>query len=186
MSLVRPRRHVGRRGGRGMGASSADMCSLYYATTAGLGDTATVALTPVDQLALQVNRFGPDAPAAYQFHTTAFATGNPLDLDLASTAMLIYQRRAIDSYAKFADAASQKLIDNANAGMSDPVGWVTANLADVTATVKGYGDSVGLPAAAGASLVDQITGGGPLGIPVWGWAIGGAAALWLLTRKGRR
>lgn len=152
-----------------------------------LGDT-TVAISPVDQLALQVNRFTGDAPAAYLFHAAPFATGNPLDLDLASTAMLIYQRRAMDSYAKFADAASAKLIANANAGMADPVGWVGANLADVITVVKGYGDSVGLPAADGASMLDKLSTSGPFGIPVWGWAAAGAAGLYyaLTRKKGRR
>lgn len=172
MSIVRlAHARSGRRGGRGRRA---------------LGDT-TVTLSPVDQLALQVNRFGPGAPAAYQFHTTAFATGNPLDLDLASTAMLIYQRRAIDAYAKFADPASSALIANANAGMADPVAWVSAHLADVTGVVKSYGDSVGLPGVSGGSITDTLTASGPLGLPVGAWIAGGVAALaYLTTRKGRR
>ena len=153
-----------------------------------MGASETIQLTPVDQLALQVNRFTAGAPAAYLFHAAPFATGNPLDLDLASTAMLIYQRRAVDAYAKFADAASAKLIANANAGMADPVGWVGAHLAEVMSVIKGYGDSVGLPPAAGDGVLSQLSTSGPLGIPYWGYAAAGAVGLvWALTRKkGRR
>lgn len=152
-----------------------------------MGASDEVPLTPVDQLALQVNRFTGTAPAAYNFHAAAFATGNPLDLDLASTAMLIYQRRAMDSYAKFQDAASSALIQNANTGMADPVGWVGAHLLDVTTVVKGYADSVGLPAAQGATVVEKLSTAGPFGIPLWGYAAAGAAGVvYMLTHKTRR
>jgi len=148
------------------------------------GDTVILS-SPVDKLALQVNRFGPSAPSAYRFHATDFATGKPLDIDLASTAMLIYQRRAIDSFAQFQDSASKALIDKANAGMADPVTWVQANLGDVTGVIKGYGDSVGLPAAPSTGILDKVSDAAS-SVPVWGWVAAGAGALLLLRRKGRR
>ena len=134
MSFLRPAHlPMGRQRGRGGALGDAG-----YATVA--------------DLAAQVNRFGPSAPAAYQFSTTLFPLSNVLDLALALTATLIYQRRATDAYNQFHDAASAAAIDKANKGLADPIAFVQANLYDVASTIGMFADSVGLPAAAGSGV----------------------------------
>lgn len=134
----------------------------------------------VATLGRQVNRFGAKAPAGYQFATTPF----PLDTgilapDLALTAVLIYQRRATDAFAKFHDMGSEAAIAKANGGIADPVAFVTANLPEVTSVIASFGDSIGLPAATGGAVMLGLDATALLLIA------GGAFGLWYMTR-GRR
>jgi len=149
MSFLRPSHRPGRARGRG-GA----MGDVGYATVA--------------DLAAQVNRFGPGAPAAYQFATTPFPPSSVLDPALALTAITIYLRRATDAYNQFHDAASAAAIDKANKGFADPTTFVQANLYDVTSTIGMFADAAGLPAAAGSGVDTGISplllGGVGLGI----------------------
>ncbi len=143
------------------------------------GDSAS---DPVAQLAAQVNRFGPGAPAAYQFTSKAFplASGvvNP---ELALVALTIYQRRATEGYSQIHDAGSLAAITRANLGYGDPVGFVTANLADVLTTVGGFADSLGLP---GPDAGDGTIAGTFAGIDTRTLLLvaGGALVLWMVTR----
>jgi hypothetical protein len=146
-----------------------------------MGDTTTVSVDPIGQLAAQVNRFGAGAPAAYQFTTTPFpvATGI-LAPDLALAAVLIYQRRATDGFSKFRDATSEALITKANQGLIDPVSFVSANLPEVTSVIAAFADSLGLPAADGGFLM--------FGLDATALALiaAGGFGLWYMTRKPRR
>lgn len=135
-------------------------------------------------LAAQVNRFGPSAPAGYQFVTAPLTPPPavfgislmPLGVDLATVALTIYQRRATDAYNQFHDTGSQQAITAANAGFADPVTFVTGHLAEVTQTLQAFADSLGIPAAGDGSAAAGISGG-PL-------LIGAAIlALWLLMEK---
>jgi hypothetical protein len=119
-----------------------------------MGDTPAQQVSAVGDLASQVNRFGAKAPAGYQFVTTPFPTSlSALSLDLAIAAVTIAQRAATDSYEKFHDQGSAQAIDAANAGFSNPIPFVNANMASVTQTIANLGDSLGLPPAS-ASTVD--------------------------------
>lgn len=120
----------------------------------GVGDDQVPSVSPVGQLAAQVNRFGAGAPPAYQFATAPFdvASGN-LDLPLAITALTIYQRRLTDAYQKVSDAGTLQALTAANAGFSDPVGFVSVRVADITQTIGQFADSLGLPAAVGQGTV---------------------------------
>lgn len=142
----------------------------------GLGDVAD--LDPVSQLAAQVNRFGPSAPAGQRFVTTPFplATGN-LDPNLALIALTIYQQRATAAYSQFHDQGSQQAIAAANAGFADPSTFVQSNLADVTSAVAGYADSLGLAKAEG--------GGQPLDNTTLLLAAGALVAVLALRRPRR-
>lgn len=112
-----------------------------------LGDSIVAIPDPVAALAAQVNRFGADAPAAYQFAQAPFLDSGNLSPGLALTALTIYQRRAADAYAKFHDAGSQALLDQANQGFASPTTFVMLHLADVTQAIRGFADSVGLAPA---------------------------------------
>ncbi len=137
---------------------------------------------PVAALAVQVNRFGPGAPAAQRFVTTPFpVAGGNLDPQLALVALTIYQQRAASAYAQFQDQGSQQAIVAANAGFADPTAFVQGNLADVTAAVAGYADSLGLPKVAGDDLLSSLGDSGPLLL-----AGGAALALFMLRRPRRR
>lgn len=147
-----------------------------------MGDDVTVPYTSGPAiLAAQVNRFGVDAPAAYQFVT------DPLPIDavkvspaLALVAISIYQRRATDAYQQFHDQGSLAALEAANRGFADPVAFVTGHLADVTSAVRGFADSVGLPPAAGDPAIGLSLGG----LPSWA-AMAGVAAGLLYLWKGR-
>ncbi len=157
MSFLRPSHRPGRQ--RGRGGSLGD---VGYATVA--------------DLAAQVNRFGPSAPAAYQFTTTVFPPSTVLDPALALTALTIYQRRATDAYNEFRDAGSKTAIDKANKGFADPTAFVQANLYDVTSTIGMFADAAGLPASAGSGV---DTGINPL-------LIGGIGLGLLLLMGGKK
>jgi hypothetical protein len=139
-----------------------------------LGDAQTAPPSPVAVLAEQVNRFGPSAPAAFQFIQAPFLATGKLAPDLALTALLIYHRRASDAYAQFHDAGSAALIDAANAGFSNPVSFVTGRMDEVTKTVAQFADSVGLPPAQGSAVAGDI----PLPLLL----AAGALVLWLALR----
>jgi hypothetical protein len=151
----------------------------------GFGDAAGfVAGDQLPQLAAQVNRFGPGAPAAYQFTSKVFplASGK-IDPEIALVATTIYLRRATDAFSQFHDAGSAAAIARANLGFADPVGFVTANLADVVTTIGSFADSLGLPAASAAGpipgLPSTIAG---IDTTTILWVAGGAVALWMVTR----
>jgi len=145
----------------------------------GLGDAmGLVAGDQLPQLAAQVNRFGPGAPAAYQFTTKVFpvATGK-IDPEIALVATTIYLRRATDAYNQFHDAGSLAAITRANLGFADPVGFVTGNLADVVSTIGSFADSLGLPAA---SSDDATIAGVDSRLLLY--AAAGALLLWMVAR----
>ncbi len=145
-----------------------------------MGDVALPAPTsPWGVLAAQVNRFGVDAPAGYQFVTQAYplATGNP-DLGLATTAATIYQRRAADAYSQFHDAGSLVAITRANQALADPLGFVTANLSEVTTTIRAFADALGI-APAPSDAAGSATIGGLEPTTLY-WIAGIGLALWIL------
>lgn len=120
-----------------------------YGAGSAMGDTQP---PTVGQLVAQINRFGPSAPPAYRLGIN----GIPFDpatvqvtLPLAVAAVSVYQRAAAEAYSRFGDAASLDRLNLANQGFSDPVMFVNSHLADVIATIAGYGDSVGIKAADG-------------------------------------
>lgn len=143
-----------------------------------VGGTATV-----NDLVAQVNRFGQSAPSGYQFVTSPFQPAPlpfgiqllPITIDLATTALTIYQRRATDAYNQFHDAGSQQAIANANAGYADPVAFVSQHLAEITATLQAYADSLGIPPAVGDST-------GSTGISTGTLLLAAAVAAWWLLR----
>jgi len=158
---VLPGGHAGLRAGRPMGDVISDLTDFF-----------TLSSGSVAALAAQVNRFGAQAPSGYQFVTTPIvATGN-LDVGLATVALAIYQRRATDAYNQFHDQGSAQAIQVANQALGDPVSYVGAHMADVTQIIQAFGDSLGIPPAAG-----DATSGGPstqtllwlagLGLAIW-------------------
>jgi len=143
----------------------------------GLGDTTD----PLVALAVQVNRFGPSAPPPQRFVASPFpilATGT-LDPALALVALTIYQQRATSAYSQFHDAGSAQALAAANAGFSDPTSFVQQNLADVTAGISGYADSLGLPRAAGDPAAEDSSST----LLFVGLAV---AAVVFMRRSGRR
>lgn len=141
-----------------------------------LGDVEVI--TGAD-LAKQVNRFGPSAPAAYQFAPTAFVGADPVSQALALTAVLIMQRRATDAFSQFHDAGSEAAISEANMALNDPIVYVTTHIGQVTKTIEAYADSLGLP---GQSLSSTIASMSPLTLA----AVAGAGLLLLRRKKGAR
>lgn len=153
----------------------------------GLGDAAVVtagaatpatAIDPATVLRAQVNRFwGAAVPDAYRFGPDAdkLPTSGPIDVNVATRAVLIVQKRAAEAYATDPTGATD-LLNKANQGFADPVGWVNKNLDMVTQTVTIYGDIHGVPAA---TLPGQT-----LGIPT-PWLVGLLAigAAFLMWRK---
>lgn len=147
-----------------------------------LGDDAGAA--PYAQLAAQVNRFGPGAPAGLQFTQTPFSTSTPtLDPGLALTAVVIYQRRATDAYSQFHDVGSAAAIAAANLGLVDPTAFVSARLPEVINTVASYADSVGLPPADGSV---SIPGLGQVSVTTLLLLAGAAVAGYVLLQSPRR
>lgn len=156
-----------------MGYIRAELGSLGHD---GLGAVAP-AESPVGKLVSQVNRFGPGAPAGYQYAPAPFRDTGVVSMDLAIAAITIYLRRATDSYNQFHDAGSAAAIAAANLGFAAPVEFVTGRLADVTSTIAGFADSLGLP-------TDSAVIGG---VPWWGIGLAVVGA-WLVlkpSRKGR-
>lgn len=154
-----------------------------------MGDTAVVSVTPtapkpdVDPavvLRAQVNRFwGASSPLDLsQGYSAKVPDAGPIDDDVAMRALLIVQKRAAEAYE--ADpGAGLDLLNKANTGFADPVGFVNKNLDMVTQTVTIYGDIHGLPKA---TLPGQILGvSAPLLIGIVGAIAVGAL---LLLRKG--
>jgi hypothetical protein len=115
-------------------------------------------------LTAQVNRFtGAGAPATYRMlpDPLPLAAGKPLDMSVAIVAVGIYQRRAQDAFMKNGGQAERDMIDRANAAFGDPVGFVNANMAEVTDSIEHFADSLSLPKAQG------VGGGGfHLSIPL--------------------
>lgn len=105
-----------------------------------------------DQSALvraQVNRFwGEAVPLAYRFgpDSDKLPTSGPIDLALATRAVLIVQKRAVEAYAADPSGAAD-LLAKANQGFADPVGWLNKNLDMALQTMTIYGDVHGVPKA---------------------------------------
>jgi hypothetical protein len=116
---------------------------------------------PVSALTAQVNRFGPSAPSNLRFAQQQYPITPVLDPAVAMAAVLIYQRRATDAYNQMGDRGSADAIAKANQGLADPVGWVTANLADVTQVIAAYGDINKLPPATLPDAGTGMPGSGP-------------------------
>lgn len=139
-----------------------------------MGDDAAP-VSPIAALVAQVNRFGPSAPAAFQFAAQPFVEGR-LDLALALTALTIYLRRSTDAYAQFHDAGTAATIEAANAGFADPVAFVNAHLGDMLPVIRAFADSLGLAAAPGTQ--------GGAGISTEALVIAGSVlGLWWLLEK---
>lgn len=138
------------------------------------GVSAPITGDPVKALIQQVNRFAPPAPPAYAIIAAPFplATG-AVTLDVATAAMLILQRSALDP--TMSGIGSVAVVAGIAIGMLDPVGYVTSNIAAVISTIQLYGDSVGLPSA-GGDLMSMITS--PMGL-----AVMAIAAAYLIMRK---
>lgn len=157
------------------------MTYLVDNTQQGVGDVPQdVAHDPVARLIAEVNRFGPSAPPTFQYVPTPYplATGN-VPPAVAVTAAQIYWRRAQDALVK--DPSAAVIASRAKQALASPSSFVPANLAEVTAVIKAYGDFVGLPAASGTTT--KI-----LGLPISTVAIvaaAGVAAYWFMGR-GRR
>jgi hypothetical protein len=128
---------------------------------------------PVAVLVAQVNRFGPEAPTAYQFTQAPFPIADVLTPDVALTALTIYLRRSTDAYASIPDIGTRLAIEAANAGFSDPVAFVTAHLAEITQVIAGFADSLGL---SGGSL----SASNPTALML---ALGGLAVWWWLEQR---
>lgn len=151
---------------------------------AGMGATVMPVPAPVAPvgdpntlLRSQVNRFlSPLTPAALQLGTTPVAPTGPLDLQTATYAAVIYQRRATDAYA--ADPTQGAMVDRANSALADPLGFVSANIDEVTQTVMTYGDLNGVPPASISGTI--------LGIPTTYVLAAGALALLAFFTMGRR
>ena len=138
----------------------------------GLGDT-TPAPDPVSGLISQINRFtGPDAPDGYRVADAPWGVASGNLALVAPVAVVLYQRAATDSYNQFHDAGSATQITKANAGFTDPSGWVTKNMAEVTTLITSLADSLSLPMGAATSGTTSTV----LIIGVL------AAAVWLLSR----
>jgi hypothetical protein len=144
-----------------------------------MGDVAA-SRTAVDELAAQVNRFGPTAPEPHRIAPIRFATSGQtaVTMELAVPAIVIAHRRANEAYVRFGDQGSLQAIGTITAGYANPVGYVTSHLGELTSTLRAYGDSLGLPAAVAESEV--------LGIPTTYVLIGVALVLMLLFNKGGR
>ncbi len=129
---------------------------------------------PVAALIAQVNRFGPGA-GAHQIIPAPLplATGN-LPNSVAVAAALILYRRALDATLRFGDAGSTQLLKAAAAAQAAPLAYVTQNLPAVTAEIRAFGDSVGLPGASSLSTTKI------LGVPVTTIAIGAAGLVALI------
>lgn len=161
------------------------MTYLVDNTQRGVGDVATgdVAKDPVARLIAEVNRFGPSAPETYRYVTTPYplATGN-VPPAVAVTAAQIFWRRVQDALVKDPSAAS--LVPHAKQALANPGAYVSANLPEVTAMVKSYGDFVGLPPAQGTTSVF----GFPINTVAIVVAIGAAMFVLLpkTRKKGRR
>lgn len=134
--------------------------------------------TPIVDLIAQVNRF----TRAGKFGTTIYplATGN-LSPDVARTAIIIQQTRLITAQAQIPDSGTALAIAAATKGLSDPVGYVTGNLAVITGSIAGYADAQGMPAASYAA-----DGGSPAGLSgtmLIGIGVAAVAAFWFFTRS---
>jgi len=119
-----------------------------------MGDDSVQATGPAAVLARQVNRFMA-AKVPYQFITAPLPIGNQVTPELALAAVLIYQRKATDSFTQFHDEGSRLAIEAANMAFANPVSFVSSRMAEMTNAVSGMADSLGLPAAASD---DQIVG----------------------------
>lgn len=151
----------------------------YLGAYGWLGDVGA-SRTPVDDLAAQVNRFGPTAPEPHRIAPISFATSGQtaVTMELAVPAIVIAHRRANEAYIRFGDQGSLQAIDAISAGYANPVGYVTSHLVELTSTLRAYGDSLGLPVAA--------VEGEMFGIPTTYVLIGVAFALMLMFKKGGR
>lgn len=140
---------------------------------------------PVAKLIGQVNRFGPDAPVGLRFVATPYplATGN-IPPAVAVSAVQILYARARDAVLKFGDKGSIDLMKAAEAGLKDPVGYVTKNLEAVTNQLAIFGDAAGLGASK-ISVVGKVADmlKSPLALAALG---GGLLLFWVTTRKGTR
>lgn len=119
-------------------------------------DSGTATSSPAAALVRQVNRFV-KAPVAYQFVTTPIAPTDIVTPELALAAVLIYQRSATDSFAKFHDDGSRQAIEAANAAFSNPVAFVSSRMGEVTTTAANMADSLGLPGAGGGLVGGMST-----------------------------
>jgi hypothetical protein len=128
----------------------------------------TAAQQDVARLQAQINRFlSPGIPV----------TG-VLDARTAGAAMAVmlqrFTRAFIDDPANRATAA---LFVEANKNLAQPVPWVQARLAEITDTIRDFGDYTGRPPARSNAAASGRT------VAIVALA---AAAMFVLTRRGRR
>lgn len=162
--------------GRGLSGLGADATPPAGLTTAITGD-------PIAALVAQVNRFArTDIPAAYKLVDQPYPvpTDGQIPVDLATSAVLIMQRAALDPFMQGTGTGSVKSLAIDSVALADPVTYVTGNLATVIQQVGLYADSVKLPAASSTDVASFLTS-------TPGMVLGGLVLLWLVTRKqGRR
>lgn len=94
------------------------------------------------------------------------ATGK-VSLDVAIIALTLLQQSLITAAAAIPDPGTTAQLNAVNAAFADPVAYVTANQASVTAKLAGYADSKGLPPAnmnpgASSDLTTALAIGGVL------------------------
>lgn len=155
-------------------------CFCYPRYT--LGDDATGSATtgaggpppgtdPIAFLTQQVNRFmGDGPPPGYQFGSSKFPIKpGVLDPAVAALAVVIYQRRAMESGDLGMIARSYAV------PLTSAQNFVTSNLAEVTSVIQGFADSKGIPAT-DQGLFSSV----PTPVLI---AAAAVAALWLMKAR---
>lgn len=143
-------------------------------------DSPLVTRTPLVDLIAQVNRF--TRTGTFGGKVYPLATGN-LDTSLAYTAIIIHQTRLLVAQAGITDPGTALLIAQAAKGLADPVNFVTSNLGMLTASIAGYADLKGMPAAD-----YHADGGGPAGMSTMvkiALGVGALGLIWFFSGRKR-
>ncbi len=148
-----------------------------------MGDDAPLVMrTPAVDLIAQINRFM--RAGEFGGKILPLASGN-IDASVAYPAILIHQARLLVAQAAITDAGTGQLIADAAKGLSTPVAFVMANLPMLTASISGYADLKGMPAAD-----YHADGGGPAsGLSTFTMVALGVGALglvWFFSGRKRR
>lgn len=143
-------------------------------------------INPALYLRAQLNRFtaAGGAPYQFQFATSPLPLTTVLDAEVASRALFVLNMRAGYAQTMAADPATAALLRTYASAWSNPLGYVTANLALVTDVVRLFADSQKLPAAKGVPQYVKIPGLGDVRQETVVIA-GAVAALIYFTRRRR-
>lgn len=109
----------------------------------GVGDS-----DPVTTLKAELNRFADPAAGKFAVFPAPLPLSPVLDSDTAGRAMALVNLRLL--FATVPTAATpdfQHVLDDANASISDPVGWANRNLPLLISLITGIADTNNLPAA---------------------------------------